>query len=62
MCNLSEIIVENAQKEAFSQGLVNAVDNIIKNLNLSLEKACEALETTPEAYYEAKRELDLRGL
>lgn len=61
MCNLSEIIVENAQKEAFSQGLVNAVDNIIKNLNLSLEKACEALETTPEAYYEARKELGLEA-
>lgn len=63
MCNLSDLIVEKTEKrvteevttKVTAEELLKSVTNLMENLNLSLEKACEALGKTVEEYNNAKQ-------
>ena len=46
MCNLSDLIVEETEKIVTAGETVKSVTNLMNNLQLSLEKACEALGKT----------------
>ena len=62
MCNLSDLIVERTTKEVTEEvtakETVLSVTNLMENLQLSLEKACEALGKTAEDFQAAKQVLD----
>lgn len=62
MCNLSDLIVERTEKrvtaEVTAKDTVQAVNNLMTNLQLSLEKACEALGKTVEEFQAAKQVVD----
>ena len=58
MCNLSDLIVERTEREVTARDTVQAVTNLMANLQLSLEKACEALEKTVEDFLAAKQVVD----
>lgn len=68
MCNLSDLIVERTTKEVTKQvseevtakDTLQSVNSLMKNLQLSLEKACEALGKTVEEYHAAKQYLDTK--
>lgn len=55
MCNLSEAIEENGVKKGISIARVSAVHNLMKNLDLSLEKALEALNLSRSDYEKSLR-------
>lgn len=58
MCNLSDLIVERTEREVTAKDTVQAVTNLMKNLQWSLEKACEALGKTVEEFQAAKQIVD----
>ena len=70
MCNLSELIVEETEKRVTeevtqkvtqnvtSRETINSVNSLMKNLHLSLEKACEILDKTVADYRAAEQLLD----
>ena len=58
MCNLSDLIVERTEREVTAKETVQAVTNLMKNLQWSLEKACEALGKTVEEFQAAKQVVD----
>lgn len=58
MCNLSDLIVERTEREVTAKETVQAVTNLMENLQLSLEKACEALGKTVEEFQAAKQVVD----
>ena len=62
MCNLSDLIVERTTKEVTEEvtakETVLSVTNLMENLQLSLEKACEALGKTVEEFQAAKEVVD----
>lgn len=62
MCNLSDLIVERTTKEVTEEvtakETVLSVTNLMENLQLSLEKACEALGKTVEDFQAAKEVVD----
>ena len=58
MCNLSDLIVERTEREVTAKETVQAVTNLMTNLQLSLEKACEALGKTVEDFLAAKQVVD----
>lgn len=53
MCNLSDLIEERA----IAKETVQSVTNLMENLQLSLEKACEALGKTVEEFQAAKEKI-----
>lgn len=55
MCNLSQGIVENTMMET----ILSSVDKLMKNLNMPLAKACEALDLTLEDYNEIRELMEL---
>ena len=46
---------EEGRKEGEARRLVEDIDKLRKNLQLSLERACEVFEITTGSYEEAKR-------
>ena len=63
MCNLSDLIVERTTQEVTkvvteevaAKETVQSVTNLMENLQLSLEKACDALGKTVEEFHAAKQ-------
>ena len=70
MCNLSDLIVERTTKEVTKEvtklvteeveakETVQSVTKLMENLQLTLEKACEALGKTVEDFQAAKQVVD----
>ena len=62
MCNLSDLIVERTTKEVTEEvearDTVQSVTKLMENLQLTLEKACEALGKTVEDFQAAKKVVD----
>lgn len=61
MCNLSEGIYERGIEKGMEKGssiqLVNNVEQVMKNLQISLDRACEILGTTITYYNQSKSHL-----
>ena len=62
MCNLSDLIVERTTKEVTEEvtarETVQSVSKLMENLQLTLEKACEALGKTVEDFRAVKKVVD----
>lgn len=58
MCNLGEGIYERGiregRKEGKEEALIKSVENVRKNLEISIEKACSILEISVKQYHRAK--------
>ena len=58
MCNLSDLIVERTEREVTARDTVQSVTKLMENLQLTLDKACEALGKTVEDFQAAKQVVD----
>lgn len=54
ICKGLEDWINDVTEEKNARFLVKSVENIVKNLNLSLETACNALSSSVQAYEDAK--------
>lgn len=50
------VTYEEGENAGYKKGLVHNIEAAMKNLGLSLEKACEVLEISMEEYQKAKAE------
>lgn len=51
---------EEGREEGENRNIVKSVESAMRNLNLDLQRACEALGNTIEEYYKAKESVELR--
>ena len=59
--NMNLLQQENAElRKEMAYNTVESINNLMENLQLSLEKACGALGKTVEEYQNAKRILNLK--
>lgn len=58
---IKRIAAEEATAKTYAERIILATENVMKNLGLPLEKACDVVGNTPEEYYEAKKFLERLG-
>ena len=63
MCNLSEAIEEGGIQKGIQKGMdkerITVVENLMRNLNISLDKALEAAGITKKAYEKSLKNLKM---